>query len=286
MADEAKTLVEEILGWTDHILANETLTEDVHGLLSDLEDRIANTLRRFVGKTGATADKVRAYMATANKLIGAAYDHIDATVEKGLTTVAKDAYAATTKGISKLFGVDFTGERTLSAPELKTIASDSLVLNNVTSEWWSGQAENLYQSFSQQMRLGLLNNENLDDLVKRVRGTAAANYTDGIIRLPEAQAEALIRTAMVNSANQARLDTYAKNNDLITAVRWITAHDQRVDDPCLVLADLTWTMPDDAEDYAAYKPIRHKHPFPGPIVHFNCRCVQAPVLRPLGKPKE
>jgi SPP1 gp7 family putative phage head morphogenesis protein len=136
------------------------------------------------------------------------------------------------------------------------------------------------------MRLGMSQNETLEEMVARVRGISTNGFADGNMALPWAQADTVVRTAVVDIANTARLETYANNSDIIYGVKWVTAHDQRVDDPCLELAGKEWTLPEDPTDYAAYEPIDHDLPFPGPIVHFNCRCTQVPVLRPLGQPSE
>jgi len=133
-----------------------------------------------------------------------------------------------------------------------------------------------------QMRLGMLNNENLEQLIKRIRGTAANDFTDGIMQLSRAQAETLVRTSIINTTNMARLEMFSRDpGGLMRGIKWLTAKDERVDDPCADLANKEWKVPDDPKDFSAYKPIGHKMKFPGPTEHWNCRCIQVPVMKSL-----
>jgi hypothetical protein len=90
-----------------------------------------------------------------------------------------------------------------------------------------------------------------------------------------AQAATLVRTAIANEANVARLISFAEEG--VTAIEWVSVLDDVTTDECLGLDGLQWLMPDDPLDFENYIPIGHDIPFPGPVAHWSCRSSQIPV---------
>jgi SPP1 gp7 family putative phage head morphogenesis protein len=91
----------------------------------------------------------------------------------------------------------------------------------------------------------------------------------------KAQAETLVKTAIASETNAANLASFAEEG--VTAIEWASVMDNVTTDECLALHGKQWLMPEDPEDYAAYIPIDHDIPFPGPVAHWNCRSTQIPV---------
>jgi SPP1 gp7 family putative phage head morphogenesis protein len=91
----------------------------------------------------------------------------------------------------------------------------------------------------------------------------------------QAQAITLIRTAIANEFNTARLASFAEEG--VQAIEWVAVIDDATTDECLELDGKRWWLPEDPEDYDSYIPIGHDLPFPGPIAHWNCRSTQIPV---------
>src|SRR5207247_9870831 len=82
--------------------------------------------------------------------------------------------------VAKAVGVDVL-TTAISPAMLQTIASDTLVNGAPSAEWWARQAGATQRRFQDQVRLGLLQGESVDDISRRVRGTKAANFADGIM---------------------------------------------------------------------------------------------------------
>jgi SPP1 gp7 family putative phage head morphogenesis protein len=97
----------------------------------------------------------------------------------------------------------------------------------------------------------------------------------GIFAQAQAQAETLIRTAIVAEFNTARLIAFAEEG--VQIIEWVSVIDDATTDECLGLNGLRWRLPDDPLDFAAYEPVGHDVPFPGAVAHWNCRSVQVPV---------
>jgi hypothetical protein len=84
-------------------------------------------------------------------------------------------------------------------------------------------------------------------------------------------AEALVRTSVMQVANDAHLAAYQANADIIEGFSWCTALDGRVCPRCAHFADKKWDLD--------YKPIGHSDAYPGMPLHWGDRCTPLPVTK-------
>lgn len=124
------------------------------------------------------------------------------------------------------------------------------------------------------VRIGYVENQTIDQIVRRVRGTRAKGYSDGIIEIDRRNAQAVVRTAVSHTAATAREAFYEANTDLIKAVEWNATLDSRTTPIC------------QARDKLRYHPVSHKplgHSVPwlgGPgKAHWSCRSVGVPITK-------
>jgi SPP1 gp7 family putative phage head morphogenesis protein len=99
--------------------------------------------------------------------------------------------------------------------------------------------------------------------------------TPGITAQAAAQAVTLVRTAIANAVNVARLQSFSDEG--VTAIEWVAVIDDVTTDECLGLDGLQWIMPEDPADYEGYIGIGHNVPFVAPPIHWNCRSTVIPV---------
>lgn len=78
------------------------------------------------------------------------------------------------------------------------------------------------------------------------------------------QAERIVRTEYVRAANQAALNTYQRNANLIRGVQWVATLDSRTCLQCAVL---------DGKVFTDLREVQL------PPAHVNCRCTVIPILR-------
>jgi SPP1 gp7 family putative phage head morphogenesis protein len=161
----------------------------------------------------------------------------------------------------------------VSAEQLAVIASDTLISGAPTAEWWAKQSVDLQQRFKRAIRQGMLEGETVDDLVRRVRGTRAGNFTDGIMRTTTQHAQMLVRSSVQTVANRAREAVWDANKGMIKAVVWRSTLDRRTSLHCQSRDGLQYTLD--------HKPIGHSVPWgPGPgSLHPNCRSTTVPVVK-------
>lgn len=125
------------------------------------------------------------------------------------------------------------------------------------------------------IRLGYVQGQTTDQIVRRIRGTQAANYADGIMEGSRRDLTSVVRTALSHTAAVAREQAYVANADLIKALAWLSVLDGRTTPQCIVRDGLRYTAD------ASHKPIGHNVPWlqgPGRL-HFGCRSSDVPVTK-------
>lgn len=135
----------------------------------------------------------------------------------------------------------------------------------------AAEASALQQAVTQ----AVLQGQTIDDLVRRIRGTKANGYSDGILTTSTRNAQALARTSVNHVSNQARELVWDANQDIVECLRWTSTLDGRTSPVCR-----------GRDGHMA--PIGEKGlppsvqplvpPGARPPAHFNCRSLMVAVL--------
>jgi hypothetical protein len=121
---------------------------------------------------------------------------------------------------------------------------------------------------------GYVSNETTDQIVRKLRGTRALRYEDGIFNRSRHEVEAVVKTALSHTAGFTRDRFYEANGNLVKAVQWLSTLDARTSPMCRIRDRLQYTRDD-------HKPIGHTIPWgagPGAL-HWACRSVSTPVVK-------
>lgn len=121
---------------------------------------------------------------------------------------------------------------------------------------------------------GYVSNETTDQIVRKLRGTRALRYEDGIFNRSRRDVEAVVRTALSHTAAFTRDRFYEANATVVKAVQWLSTLDARTSPMCRIRDGLRYTQ-------EGHKPIGHTIPWgagPGAL-HWNCRSTSTPVLK-------
>lgn len=130
-------------------------------------------------------------------------------------------------------------------------------------EWVAGLETGRMTRLRQALRQSVALGESVDQLVVRIRGTAATGYRDGILDISRRSATTLARTAVAHVAAAARELYYAANEDIVGGVRWVSVLDSKTSAPCRTL---------DGQIFAIGKGPRPPH-------HLGCRSTTVAVLK-------
>lgn len=117
----------------------------------------------------------------------------------------------------------------------------------------------------QAIRMGMAEGESIQDMVRRLIGSRAAQFTDGILEKDRRAAEAIVRTSVNHISNKAADMVYQQNTDLISGVQWCLTLDVR-------------TCPVCVRNAQGGKPYKMDEG-PRPPVHVNDRCFMIPVMK-------
>ncbi len=170
--------------------------------------------------------------------------------------------------------VKFEGSR-LSEQQSDAIRAATLVEGARTSTWFARQSEKFIQDVMGVVRTSMENGESASQTATRlIGGTVAGVRVPGLIRSTRAQASAVASTAMTAVNTNARLATFQKNSDIISAIRQLSTFDNRTSDICIAYSGAMW----DVETLQPLPPTNL--PFNGgPPRHFNCRSTVVPVVK-------
>jgi SPP1 gp7 family putative phage head morphogenesis protein len=262
----------------ERFTANET--QAALKLLNDLESKLAGDIANVnptgVPQTAYKKKRQKELLKQTQATIKTAYKGIATENQNALKEVAQIESKFARDLVNKPIGVDLASVA-LAPEQLKELARDTVIEGTQVKEWWDRQSEELRFAFNNTMKEGIARGETVDELVKRVRGTRANGFKDGVMKTSRAKAEALVRTSTQQVSNNARRATYENNTDVIKAVQQVSTLDLRTSDICIARSGLQWSLPN-------YEPIGHSIPHKGgPPVHWNCRSTEIPVTKSWGE---
>lgn len=140
---------------------------------------------------------------------------------------------------------------------------------------WASQIEaDRMTKIREAVRVGYVEGQTASEIVRRIRGTRAEKFADGLLQRPRRDLMAVVQTAIGHTASVAREQFTQANQDIIKAERWVSTLDNQTSTMCRIRDRLQY-------EPVTHKPIGHKIPWlqgPGKI-HWNCRSTSAPVAK-------
>lgn len=210
--------------------------------------RLGEALRGFAEGTGRSLEE--AYTLLGEELVNLGAQELEANVQIVRRAVPEQVLAH----------VDMV----LPAREtLRTLVYRRPLEGRFLGQWWRELDTALQKRLEQTLRQGLLQGETVDQLVRRVRGTRARGFRDGVLQRTRREVEAIVRTSANHVLTEARHRLFAANADLVKGWQWHATLDPRT---CLVC------MGRDGRRYDLGAERR-------PPAHFNCRCTLVPILK-------
>jgi SPP1 gp7 family putative phage head morphogenesis protein len=278
-----------IIGQTVNLTRYEAqLQQDVLAMLYDLG---ADLIKGLMGagldtpRTDWQRARLRAMLEEAKATIDSTYADIGtwhAEEMAGLIQVSSKGIAT---AMNEAIGADLMIPPKWTKEQLRAIASDVMTEGAPSSIWWDRQASGLLDDFSDAMRKGMMRGENITQLRDRIMGqnipgVNAVGKVDlrtipvedrGVFWAARRNAEALVRTSVISTANTAHMEAYKANADIMGGLEWLSTLDNRTTPICRAMDGLRWTM--DLE------PIGHDRPYPGATAHWGCRSTTMPVTK-------
>lgn len=205
-------------------------------------------------------------LATLKTALGGHYQEFGQLLAKDLEALAVDT-AAFERGTLTSYvpkGVASPAPQQLWAavtanPLTMTGANGGQLLESFMASWADGDAEMV----SNAVRMGYALGETNDQILARIRGDAALNFSDGVLAKSRSHAEAVTRTAIQHVANSARAQVWEANDDIIDEYQWVSTLDSRTTPLC---------RDRDGQKFPVGKG-------PLPPAHPNCRSTTVAVIK-------
>lgn len=185
-----------------------------------------------------------------------------------LSELAAIEAAAAVKDLAKV-GVTAV----LPAPAiLEKIANNSTTQGALLPDWFAQLESKTRFEVARTLRagvaLGRTNQQLIDDLI----GTQRTAFGAEPLKKAAREAEAIVRTAVMDISNQAALATFEENSDVIKGVEYVSTLDSRTTLQCMAYDGAAWTLQG-----------RHiggpKVPFRNPPLHWRCRSRLVPITK-------
>jgi SPP1 gp7 family putative phage head morphogenesis protein len=249
---------------------------EAQGLLAELRDEVAALMAKRDPASVLPryrAGRIKKLLSELREIVGPTYDEVfrltrDNLKELGAfqATWAADQLTRTVgRDALRSIGVEIS-KQGVGRNFFASVIREQPIRGKLLNAWFKEESENTVRRVEQQVRLGLAQNETIDQLIRRIRGRSngRGGFRGGVMATNSRNAETIVRTATNHVSNAAHLETYKQNADVLTKVRYTATLDSRTSDICISLDGREWDI--DADDIAT------------PPLHPNCRSVLTPVV--------
>ena len=151
----------------------------------------------------------------------------------------------------------------ISKNRLNAISKKTLVQGKYPNQWWAKQAQGLQDKFSNEMRMGMNQNESIGKLSNRVR--------KNVMPVSRRNAEALVRTSQAAVVEEAKQASYEEMSDLLKGYRYSATFDSRTTQYCKAADGTIFNK--------SYKVVSGAGWAVTPPNHWNCRSTLIPITK-------
>lgn len=235
-------------------------------ILPDLEDRISRRLLKIEERGSdlgpATTKRLQELQKELTKLSSRLAVRLRTAVGETITGLSRSELAWQVGMIKEELGFDL--EFNVPNPvAVAAVARSTSFAGFKLDDWFGTLNRSVQRRVMQEVNRGIVEGETVPQIMRRIRGTRDARFRDGVWNSTRAQAEAITRSTINHVTNQARIELFKENEDLIKGLKWTATLDSRTS---LVCAGL------DGRVFALDKG-------PRPPAHVNCRSTMTPVLK-------
>lgn len=243
------------------------LNRDVYpDILAKIEARLANIGARGFDVGAHSSERLRSLYSSIKGLVDGGMEAGYGLAKDGLREAARVEAASQVAIINRNLPEVFSARASFVMPSgnlLNSIVTERPFQGALLKDWFDNIAASTQTKLESSLNIGLAQGESVQDLVTRVRGTAANNFADGVLNASRRDVESVVRTAISHVVTQARESTYEENSDLVDSVKFVATLDTRTTPQCRALDGKVF-------------PINEG---PRPPVHFGCRSTTVPVLK-------
>lgn len=240
-------------------------TEEVRKIISflnrDVEPDLLKQLQKCAGKP-MTRKRLDTLLVGMQTIIADGYKQARANLVEAMVAQGKIEAASNVRIISGSmpFNVSMT---TPNAAVIRQMIRERPISGEFVPDWFKALTLSTQQKVNRQIMIGVTEGEGIDKIIRRIVGTRANKYSDGVLERSRKDVASIVRTAVAGVSNNVRQEVYRANADIVKGVQVTATLDTRT---CAICGGL------DGEVFDIDKG-------PRPPFHYRCRCSTVPVLR-------
>ncbi len=204
-------------------------------ILDKLAGRLASIEERGMDMGPKTTARLNAMLAEIGALNRAIYEQVHEQLGDELTDFA-DAEAAFQKAALDTSLTVSLEAKLPAAARLRAIVEEAPMEGRLLANWVEGMTQGRADRINQAVRLGMVQGEGTDVIVRRIKGTKAARYSDGVLDISRRSAQSIVRTAVNHVSNQAAQQTWKANDHLVKGWQFVSTLDSRTTVTCAALS--------------------------------------------------
>lgn len=223
-----------------------------------------------------TIERLEAQLQSVREINSSAYEAVLGALEPELSDMAKAEIAGQAAMMRKAIPPAIQLRFPIASVSWQQVYAAALARpfqGRLLRDWVKHLSENRMRMLRETIRAGFVDGLTSADIIRKLRGTKAQRFEDGVLNRSRRGIAAIVQTALSHTANVAREAGYKANADLIKGIRWVSTLDGRTTNNCRVRDQKQYTTD--------HKPVGHKIPWlqgPGAI-HINCRSTSVPILK-------
>jgi len=217
--------------------------------------------RERLGQGSFTVERLDALLAELRRVNSETFGKINAELLAQLEQLAAAELEFQQRTITQSIPATIV---TVPAAEAYTAAMARPFQGKLLREWMAGLEASRAEAVRNAIRIGYIESETTDQIVRRIRGTKAAGYADGVLEISRRNAQAIVRTAVQHTASFTSERFFEANADIIKGFKYSAVLDTRT---TLICASRSGKF------FAIGKPR------PAIPAHIGCRSHYAPVTK-------
>lgn len=226
---------------------------------AELETRLANIVGRDFGSV--TNSRLNVLANAIRKIRADGFDQVS------------DMWSADMQALAQA-EADFldTSLQDVSPVQVDTVLPDSTQLASIADsqpmqgrtlgDWAAGIAATDLSNIMDTIRIGMVQGQTTDQIVRSVLGTGAMNGADGVVETTRRNAASVTQTAIATVSGEARQSYIDANSDIFDMEMYVAVLDSRTTPQCRALDGQTFKVGEG----------------PQPPIHWNCRSTRVPII--------
>lgn len=241
--------------------ANHEIYQIIGYLNRHVEPDLVAQIQKHAGHA-LTRKRLEAIREGVNQIIKGGYEQIRRTLLEDMSRHGKVEAEAIVKVLADASPVAFSFT-TPSVEVVRQAVRSQPIAGEFIPDWFARLSLSAQQAVNRQIMLGAIEGEGVDTIIRRIIGTRANQYRDGVLERPRRDVAAVVRTAVAGVSDNVRDEVFKANGDIIKCVQWTATLDTRTCEVCMALDGQTFDL-----DKGPRAPR-----------HWQCRCSRVPVMK-------